>query len=123
MVSGYRSGGKIAEAPTLVNSNNAEISKNTPPHETARRNSLFFCDAKKEFPLRQPKYWHFQACPLQDQAKLLTKKHHSRPVICLMILAAMHAAPKPLSILTTAIPGAQLLSIPKSAAIPPRPVP
>jgi len=31
MVSGYRSGAKIAEAPPLVNSNIAEISKNKPP--------------------------------------------------------------------------------------------
>jgi hypothetical protein len=50
MVPGYRSGAKIAEAPTLVNSNNAEISKNTPPHGTANRNSLFFCDAPENIP-------------------------------------------------------------------------
>ncbi len=32
MVSDYRSGAKIAEAPTLVNSNNAAISKNAAPN-------------------------------------------------------------------------------------------
>ena len=37
--------------------------------------------------------------------------------------AAMQAAPKPLSILTTASPGAQLLSMPRSAENPPAPVP
>lgn len=36
------------------------------------------------------------------------------------IASAIHAAPKPLSILTTATPGAQLFNIPRSAAIPPK---
>jgi len=38
----------------------------------------------------------------------------------LLMASAMHAAPKPLSILTTATPGAQLLSIPRRAAMPPK---
>ncbi len=36
------------------------------------------------------------------------------------IASAIHAAPKPLSILTTATPGEQLFSIPRSAAMPPK---
>ncbi len=41
----------------------------------------------------------------------------------LLMAAAMQAAPNPLSILTTARPGAQLLSIPSRAEKPPAPVP
>lgn len=34
--------------------------------------------------------------------------------------SAMHAAPKPLSMLTTATPGAQLFNMPSRAAMPPK---
>ena len=42
---------------------------------------------------------------------------------CRLIAAAAQPAPKPLSILTTATPGAQLFNMPSRAAIPPKPVP
>jgi len=51
---------------------------------------------------------------------------HARPnspVQVRLMAAAIQPAPKPLSILTTATPGAQLFNIPSSAAIPPKPVP
>jgi len=38
----------------------------------------------------------------------------------LLIASAIHAAPKPLSIFTTATPGAQLFNMPRRAAIPPK---
>ena len=43
--------------------------------------------------------------------------------VFLLMAAAMQAAPKPLSILTTASPGEQLLSMPSRALKPPAPVP
>lgn len=60
------SGAKIAEPPTHVNSNNAEISKKHPAHEPAGRNSLFFCNAPKNITLcTRQKPWPFQASPLR----------------------------------------------------------
>ena len=54
MVPGYRSGAKIAEAPPLVNSNIAEISKNTNPRKQGLRNSLISCVVTKYLSLPQP---------------------------------------------------------------------
>jgi len=94
-------------------------------HITHRRNSLFFCDAQLTISHAPTGNQNFSRLDLtQIQPATHDNLYISTcPVICLQILAAMQAAPKPLSILTTAIPGAQLLSMPRSAAMPPRPVP
>jgi len=54
MVPGYRSGAKIAEAPPLVNSNIAEISKNTTHRKQSLHNSLISCFVTKYLSLPEP---------------------------------------------------------------------
>ena len=63
------SGAKIAEPPTLVNSNNAEIFKKHTAHDPAGRKSLFFCNAsKKHSPLLQLKTLAFAGLPYRNTA-------------------------------------------------------
>ena len=60
----------------------------------------------------------FQGWLLQDQPSATLAGRYRRLIMC-----ARYPAPKPLSIFTTETPEAQLLSIPSSAASPPKAAP
>src|SRR5208282_80213 len=69
---------------------------------------------------------HLESAPGASLCDGIARRHHappSRSIPTRLINVAASAAPKPLSILTTVTPLAQVFSIPSSADIPPKAAP